>query len=582
MNPETLNWQEVVSGWSFTCGGEAPPDGLAASVVPSVLKSSDGLFEITTVSFGFSGTAPYHQQKFTAEFSFSISATANFYEISVSSDDTATVKLGGVDFVSSRLFKSGVASSSYADEASALPKISGTFETIGGPYSLSVTIALKRFIGAEWVLSEEWTESDPYEIKTATLSFSGSAHADTLGFSWKSALCNIDGGNWVEISVEADDEATVSAGEYSVTATANKSATFSSDWIETAPTAFPLSVSYRNVGGSYRLSVTITVKRSLRRLMLGFLYTPPAEDEEGVQDFSFPISLRRIIGVGESICVYSLKRNTLDPLGEITKVRLKYPQGEKFISGEGNELCIDGINFIQEGSTLISANFTDGEIIKEKIDVLFPREQKGKEIALREYLLKEDGRAFTQEELTSQDPEVQEMVAEARSLRPGEIRTYQVKLVEPEGVSFSGIEIWECTGTCEVSGIFADASYFLESWRIHMPTAGLLPIHPSYNFWEDDVGLALHKLPDNYEDFPIGAVLGTMIWTIPTRWNVYSTYLTDPMRKDRVSALEASNDDREFLGEFSFKSIQTMVCLRTATGIKVVVSKKHLESGGNV
>ena len=95
---ETLNWQNIVSGWSFSCAGEAPPEGLAESVVPAVERTNDGLFEITTISFGFSGTAPYHQQKFTAEFSFSVTGTANFYEIAVSSDDTATVHPTDVSF----------------------------------------------------------------------------------------------------------------------------------------------------------------------------------------------------------------------------------------------------------------------------------------------------------------------------------------------------------------------------------------------------------------------------------------------------------------------------------------------------
>ncbi|MBE6401032.1 MAG: hypothetical protein E7037_03245 [Verrucomicrobia bacterium] len=130
-NTETLNWQDFISGWSFTCGGEDPPEGLAGSVVPAVERSSDGIFEITTVSFGFSGDASYHQQKFTAEFSFNVTGTANFYEIEVASDDNATVKLGGNVFVSSELNRSGIASSAWRDTATALPEVSGTFETIG-------------------------------------------------------------------------------------------------------------------------------------------------------------------------------------------------------------------------------------------------------------------------------------------------------------------------------------------------------------------------------------------------------------------------------------------------------------------
>lgn len=89
MSTETLNWQDVISGWSFTCGGEAPPEGLDASVVPAVTRTISGAYEITTISFGFSGTAPYYQQKFTAVFSGRIMGFANLYSVSVSSDDSA-------------------------------------------------------------------------------------------------------------------------------------------------------------------------------------------------------------------------------------------------------------------------------------------------------------------------------------------------------------------------------------------------------------------------------------------------------------------------------------------------------------
>ena len=322
---QTLNWQNIISGWSFSCAGEAPPEGLEESVVPAVSKSSDGLFEITTISFGFSGTAPYHQQKFTAEFSFSVSEAANFYEIAVSSDDTATVRLGGNEFVSSQLNRNGVASSAWSDTATVLPEVSGTFETIGGPYRLSVTITLKRLVGAEWIVSQDWTESGPYEIKTATLSFSGNAQSNTQGFLWNSPEINITNvklkpeelslgcgeGCWVEISVEADDYAKVKVGDYIVESTLNNPKSDGSGWLKEAPESFPITVSYRNDGGPYRLSVTVTVKRSLRKLYLGFRYTPPnkitsTESAENLPESekNHPIDTRRKIGAGEELKLY--------------------------------------------------------------------------------------------------------------------------------------------------------------------------------------------------------------------------------------------------------------------------------------
>ena len=134
---KTLNWQDIISGWTFSCAGEAPHEGLAESVVPAVERTNDGLFEITTISFGFSGTAPYHRQKFTAEFSFS-----------------------------------------------------------------------------------------------------GNARSNTQGFLWNSPSIDIDGRNWIEIYVEADDEATITAGPFSRKAALHNPVEFNSGWIREAPAHF--------------------------------------------------------------------------------------------------------------------------------------------------------------------------------------------------------------------------------------------------------------------------------------------------------------------------------------------------------
>ena len=576
---EALNWQDVISGWSFTCGGEAPPEGLEESVVPSVSRSNDGLFEITTISFGFTGTAPYNQQKFTADFSFSVSGAANFYEVSVSSDDTATVRLGGNDFVSSRLNVPGVASSVWNETASTLPAVSGTFETIGGPYSLSVTITLKRLVGAEWTVSETWTESGPYEIKTATLSFSGTARSDTLGFSWNSLPVEIDGGSWVEISVEADDEATISVGGHSVTATLNNPATYNSDWMEEAPSTFPLLVSYRNAGGPYRLSVTVTVKRSLRVLKLGFLYVPPIGKEEGMQDFAYPPQTRRIVGAGEEVCVYICSRtdNTV-ALGALESITLNSAKGSHFVGCKdcGSEVVLGGEYFVYEGAVLFNVKLTDGEVLKDSVCVLFPYSQKGDEVSTSEYLVKEDGSAFTQEELNSEDEVTKAQIAYAREMYPGELKRYKVRISAPEGVSFSGICYWECVGECLATGVFCDESFFPPEWKIHNPAKTPEYFNPAQNHWIDRVGMALHALPPGYKDYSEGEELGRLVWTIPLRWQFYAS------NEERHAASQIPNDDRAYLGEFSFKSVQTMICLRTAVGVKVVVSKKFSEDEESV
>ena len=44
-NTKILNWQDFISGWSFTCGGEAPPQGLAEtySFLPSSTEAASPL-----------------------------------------------------------------------------------------------------------------------------------------------------------------------------------------------------------------------------------------------------------------------------------------------------------------------------------------------------------------------------------------------------------------------------------------------------------------------------------------------------------------------------------------------------------
>lgn len=159
------NWQDVIKDWTFTLSGDYP-EGL--SVEPTVSQTISGPYEITTISFGFSGTAPYHQQKFTGEFSFSIEVSANLYAIAVSSDDTATLNVGELS-VSSKLFQPASASmETWIQTPPEMLVVSGSYETIGGPYSLVATIELKRSLREVYFKAEFNT---PAELEGADAAY---------------------------------------------------------------------------------------------------------------------------------------------------------------------------------------------------------------------------------------------------------------------------------------------------------------------------------------------------------------------------------------------------------------------------
>ena len=503
-NTEILNWQDFISGWSFTCGGEAPPEGLAGSVVPAVERSSDGIFEITKISFGFSGDAPYHQQKFTAEFSFNVAGTANFYEIEVASDDNATVKLGGNVFVSSELNRSGIASSAWSDTAGTLPEVSGTFETIGGPYALSVTITLKRLVGAEWTLSQEWTESGPYEIKTATLSFSGNARSDTQGFSWNSPAINIDGGNWIEINVEADDEATITAGTYSKKATLHSPVEFNSGWLKNAPDTFPLSVSYRNAGGPYRLSVTVTVKRSLREVYFSAQNNTPQELEQANTNFnneneknawlSEQRLCRNVFGVGEFVELGVRNFQT----GEDVITQSSAILGDVTTSTSGKTI----LNTKYPENTTITGelHFPDGEILTFEVALKCPEYEIFREITEDEY------KTFTK---GNQD------LIDYGGLPYFDGHYFAVQIC-PTDVSFSGLSHWEDEYPEEKTGLFNELS---PEATVHKPAVPC--VLNDYNACVDKAYYAVYFQEEKIIKASVDndGHVGTLTWRCPIRWS---------------------------------------------------------------
>ncbi len=518
-NTETLNWQDIISGWTFSCGDEAPPEGLAESVVPAVSKSTDGLFEITTITFGFSGTAPYHQQKFTAEFSFSVSEAANFYEIAVSSDDTATVRRNGNDFVSSQLNRNGIASSAWSDTAATLPEVSGTFETVGGPYSLSVTITLKRLVGAEWTVSEEWTESGPYEIKTATLSFSGNARSNTQGFSWNSPEINIDGGNWIEINVEADDETTITAGTYSKKATLYSPVEFNSGWLKEAPATFPLSVSYRNAGGPYRLSVTVTVKRSLREVYFSAQNNTPQELEQANTNFNDENEKKAWLNE-QRLC------RTAFGVGEFVELGVRNFQTEEDIITQSSAILGDVVT-ATSGKTILNTRhlenttiagelyFPDGEILTFEADLKCPEYEISREITEEEFKKLTEGK--------------QELINYGGL--PYFDGHYFAVQVCPTDVSFSGLYHWEDNYPEEKTGLFNELP---PNDVVHKPAVPYAL--NDYNACADKAYYAVYFQEEKIINASVDndGHVGTLIWQCPVRWS-FDAQTGDVKNSERLS-----------------------------------------------
>ena len=528
-NTETLNWQDIISGWSFTCGGEAPPEGLAESVVPAVNRTNDGIFEITTVSFGFSGTAPYHQQKFTAAFSFSVAGSANFYEIAVSSDDTATVNLGGNAFVSSELNRNGVASSAWSDTAEALPEVSGTFETVGGPYALSVTITLKRLVGAKWII-QDWTESGPYEIKTATLSFSGNARSDTLGFSWNSPSINIDGGNWIEINVEADDYAKVKVGDCIVESTLNNPKSDGSGWIKEAPGTFPITISYRNAGGPYRLSVTVTVKRSLRKVYFE-------------TELNTPDELNHVPAYDPKTLTKKKKERYCFGCAEIAHVKVKSKKADKEFSELPircwNDAALDANNKFCAGTDCLpenretmrecylSAEFSDGEIIDVDFIVKYPTHETAQEISEADLItfLKTENDDITDEEIEKH------LIGKNETYYGG---LYYAVTVHPTDVSFRRLWFWENENPEEESGLFLDSGIN----TVHKPSNPVML--NKCNIWTDSawIGVTISNEKILNAEKDENWIVGKLNWTCPVRWS--TSYTGKPSANTPNTALNYS------------------------------------------
>lgn len=451
MSTETLDWQDIISGWSFTCGGDEPPEGLAESIIPAVTREISGAYEITTISFGFSRTAPYYQQKFTAAFSCNIKYSANLYSVRVSSDDTATVNIGEI--------------------------------------------------------SASSTLHNPSEDETK-------------------------------------------------------------QWISSPSDSLSLSGNYETIGGPYSLNVTIILKRSLRKLHIGFLYAPPNAGNAGLTE-NYPISERRKIGVGESLKIWIRSKDdeSLELEGP-SSVRLEFADGSvlTITPPTAGNIEILGDRFYVDGDVVLLAMFADGEVLKDFISVVCPEFQIGEEII-------DERNAFYETVSKLDSGEKVTVRAEV-----GMTTKYKV-VVHPTDVSFAGARFWECIGERSATGIFSGMS-----GTVHEPGTELMALKKE-NDWEDTVGFGIFEFPydffnsKDFLDAEEGAILGTLTWKIPVRWTVAS-------EEELVEIEKTENDERDYKKEISPKSVQVATCkkiklvsvdsdgvLWSGTGLSISVKK---------
>ena len=137
-----IDFGTIVSNWYFEAKTPEGKDFSPVGLYKTVKQELVDLQEVITIEFGFKNlNVAYHTQVFSGNFSFEV-AGANFVQIDISSDDTATVSVGNTS-VSSRLQVPASAQSAEIVNPPQTFSVSGTYNNIGGPYFLNVKIILK-------------------------------------------------------------------------------------------------------------------------------------------------------------------------------------------------------------------------------------------------------------------------------------------------------------------------------------------------------------------------------------------------------------------------------------------------------
>ena len=114
------------------------------TIMSSTYPDENDWWDYATYSSGFSGNAEYFTHAFTSEttLTFSCPQGVDAVEISVSSDDNATVSVGGISCTST-LNNPAYVSGELTSRTTSVP-VTISYENIGGPYNLSFTITLKK------------------------------------------------------------------------------------------------------------------------------------------------------------------------------------------------------------------------------------------------------------------------------------------------------------------------------------------------------------------------------------------------------------------------------------------------------
>lgn len=517
-NSNTTTETSVPSDWMWTAEGQIPAE---LSPVCTLTHSSDGHYDIWTATISFSGSVPGNTHAFTGNFSFTMPA-GHFTTISLSSDDTASVSVGGILSASS-VWGQGTkfVGSPWIENPGATFAVSGSYGNRGGPYAINATIVVKRSKTGDVPNTDmtpqisDWRVSGPYEIKTATISFSGTAPGNMFGFSKQNVPFELDGGNWTEISVVSDDNATVSVGSVSVNSSLNAPVAFTGPWQKEYPDKVPVSISYTNVGGPYNLSVTITVKRSRRMLYLGYLYEPSGsvlqettmhESTISEEGSLYQISGRRQVSLKEPIMVYVGQKGDASKglrLGGLVSIVLEYSDGTRrtrSVPDSRSEFEIVSDDVKSQGTMGIVASFNDGEKISESVTVFEPEAV----IVLSE-----------EEQFISFSNETGSFCANQK--------IYYLK-VTPTFVPFEDFLVKEENGTATFTGLLAD-HVELRHWHIATENASVVS---ESNEFHDTVGIASQEeligvLSNWKQEYwagkAPGEILGSFIWTIPKKWS---------------------------------------------------------------
>ena len=351
----------------------------------------------------------------------------------------------------------------------------------------------------------------PYEITRTTISLNGNVDEGFSEVFFLEKIFDIEDGNLVEVSVSSDEAATVSIDALNLTvSTSGGTASGKSDWRRDYGETFPVVVSYLNQGASYNLSVTITVKKSLRELRV-----------DAKKNTAYELMHSRTILEQEERDAYEkmcLEGRDFFGCGEIAEIKLicSFDDSELEFNGDeeislGNEEIVNirskrldliEVQMIntQNEDLDIEIRFNDGDVISKRISLKVPQEEKAIEISEEEYL------KLNKKEFTPID-------YGTHRYKDGH---YFLVTVYPLNVSFSGIYHWEDDYPETKSGIFNSEGLN----TAHNPSAPyqLNNLHAcadkvffTATFNESVLGFYLTSESD---------VLGELIWTCPVRWNV--------------------------------------------------------------